>query len=134
MKHVPEFAAAGARIFIASRDLPSINASLANTDPVILDARADQTDILAYVAWRLQEDCELDEDTFTAELMNEICAKFVDRVGGSFLLARLLMGQVCRATTVKKLRKILEALPSITTGHTRRPSTGLPSKTTSATN
>lgn len=33
MKHFPEFVAAGARLFIAGRDIPSISASLACTNP-----------------------------------------------------------------------------------------------------
>ena len=83
MKHIPEFVAAGARLFIASRDIPSINASLASTNPSILDARADQADISAYVNWRLEEDCELDEDAFNDDLLKEICQKLVDQVDGS---------------------------------------------------
>ncbi len=83
LKHIPEFVAAGARLFIASRDIPSINASLATTSPLILDARADQADISAYVDWRLEEDCELDEDTFNDELIKEIYQKLVDHVDGS---------------------------------------------------
>ncbi len=83
LKHVPEFVAAGARLFIASRDIPSLNASLAGTNPLILDARADRADISAYVIWRVEEDCELDEDTFNDELIEEICKKIVNVVDGS---------------------------------------------------
>jgi hypothetical protein len=83
MKHFPDFVAAGARLFIAGRDIPSISASLACTNPLTLDARADQADISAYVGWRLQEDSELDEDTFNDELLKEICKKLVDHVDGS---------------------------------------------------
>ncbi len=83
LKHIPEFVAAGARLFIASRDIPSVNASLAGTNPLILDARADQADIFAYVNWRLEEGCELDEDAFNDEVLKEICQKLVDHVDGS---------------------------------------------------
>ena len=83
MKHIPEFAAAGARVFLASRDIPSVNSPLTSTDPIVLDARADEADISAYVAWRLEEDCELDEDNFTPEFITEICTKLVSHVDGS---------------------------------------------------
>ncbi|KAM7214504.1 ankyrin [Rhypophila decipiens] len=110
LKHLPEFTAAGIRVLVSSRDLPAIQTLLSGA--VVHDARAGRSDIEAYVSWRLEEDSELDEGVFTAELKEEICTKLVEHIRGSFLLCRLLMDRICSATTVKSLRTQLQTLPS----------------------
>jgi len=85
LKHLPEFAAAGIRVLVSSRDLPAIQSLMSGA--LILDARAGESDVEAYVSWRLEEDSELDGGVFTAELKKEICSKLVEHITGSYVLA-----------------------------------------------
>lgn len=88
LKHLPEFTAAGVRVLVSSRDLPTIQSLLSGA--VMLDARAGESDIEAYVSWRLEEDSELNDGVFTAGLKKEICSKLVEHITGSYVLCSIL--------------------------------------------
>ena len=81
LKHIPEFVAAGALVLVASRDLPTIKGLL--SDAVVLDARAGGADLNTYISWRLEEDCELDEEIFSTQLKEEVRLRLIGHVDGS---------------------------------------------------
>ncbi|KAH7317362.1 ankyrin repeat-containing domain protein [Rhexocercosporidium sp. MPI-PUGE-AT-0058] len=109
LKYLPQFVTAKAKVLIASRELPSITAYMSNA--VLIDARVEHRDIEFYVDWRLGEDSEVEQNLLSDGLKKDIVSKVIERASGSFLLARLIMDSICNATTVKKIRTVVDLMP-----------------------
>ncbi|KAI8625612.1 ankyrin repeat-containing domain protein [Xylariaceae sp. FL1651] len=93
-----------------SRDLPDLRKLLQEYPEI--EVRLDRDDILRYVDWRLCEEGEVQYDLLEGHLKEAIASKLFEHADGSFLLVRLSMDHISCLTTVKKIRKSLEALPS----------------------
>ncbi|KAF1955877.1 hypothetical protein CC80DRAFT_446803 [Byssothecium circinans] len=109
-QHLSALRLIGMKILITSRDLPDVRKYLEGYPQI--DVRPERDDILRYVEWRLREDGEVEYDLLADGLKEDIASRLFEHVDGSFLLVRLLMDHIGGLTTVKKIRKFLEALPS----------------------
>ncbi|KAF2033016.1 ankyrin [Setomelanomma holmii] len=110
LKYLPQFVAAKAKVVISSCDLPSIATHMANAK--LIDARAESHDIELYAQWRFEEDSDIDEVLLTDAFQRDVAVTVAEQCKGSFLLARLVMNAVCDATTIKKIRNVLDHMPS----------------------
>ncbi|THX22196.1 ankyrin [Aureobasidium pullulans] len=100
-------AACGASILVTSRKTPDIE-SLFSKDQQ-LEIRPDDSDIAKMVDSKLTEiedDLELDQ-----AFKDDVIGNIVDRCGGIFLLARLIVNDLLRTSSRKELRKALVGLP-----------------------
>ncbi|KAF2825558.1 ankyrin [Ophiobolus disseminans] len=109
LKHLPQLVAAKATALVSSRELPNIAAHLVNS--TVIDACAEQNDTESYVQWRLDEESEVNEDLLTDDLKRDIVSNLATQTNGSFLLIRLVMDSICDATTIKKIRHLIEFMP-----------------------
>ncbi|KAK2033526.1 hypothetical protein LX32DRAFT_679708 [Colletotrichum zoysiae] len=94
------------RVLVTSRDIPEIRSTLNEASKV--EVLADASDLRAYVASRFQES-DLDE---LIEKHPDLEKDILEKSQGIFLLARLLVDHLVDLSTVKEMRKALQAYPT----------------------
>ncbi|KAK7962817.1 uncharacterized protein PG986_003642 [Apiospora aurea] len=102
---LPPFVKAHCRILMTSRDLPEIRAALPMDS--ILEIGADSDDLKIYVNYQFQEhdmeDILVDQPELEAEVIN--------KANGIFLLGKILVHHLLELSTVKEMRKEIQASP-----------------------
>ncbi|KAF5317186.1 hypothetical protein D9611_003778 [Ephemerocybe angulata] len=95
----------GWRVMVTSRQLPDIEDALRSYPQV--EVTATKEDLELYVSRRLEES---DFESISNNL--SIISSIVDKAGGIFLLARLIMDRLLELTTIKAMRLFLANMPS----------------------
>ncbi|KAK8075334.1 hypothetical protein PG997_009997 [Apiospora hydei] len=99
------FVKAYCRILMTSRDLPEIRAAMPMAS--ILEIAADSDDLKTYVNYQFQEhdmeDILVDHPELEAEVIN--------KANGIFLLGKILVHHLLELSTVKEMRKEIQASP-----------------------
>lgn len=78
---LPTLTGAGMKVLVTSRDLPDIRKHFENGPS--LEARAPDDDMHRYIAWRLEEDAEVDYEYFGKQTKEDMIAKLINHVDGS---------------------------------------------------
>ncbi|KAF7535505.1 hypothetical protein G7054_g5357 [Neopestalotiopsis clavispora] len=109
VSNLKRFVDGGCRVFLTSRNLPDLKSQLPMTINLSISANPD--DVKLFLETRFREEGHDELIRRGKDLMDRI----IDKAGGRFLLAHILVGKLLELATLSQMRKSLDSMPSTIT-------------------